>query len=123
MTPLAPIRDKFERALRNGERLHLEPEQVRAFARTVLWGMLAELTAKELADSWESELDQALPPTTMPPACSSGHSGSGLEPNAANGASAGMMRGPDQAAVGRAASRRASEAVAQVGRRKRQKTH
>src|SRR3546814_4456473 len=59
---LAPIRDKFERALRNGERLHLEIDQVRIIARTPIWPMLADLTAKELARSEEhtSELQSLM---------------------------------------------------------------
>src|SRR3546814_8170216 len=106
---LAPIRDKFERALRNGERLHLEIDQVRIIARTPIWPMLADLTAKELASLWESEQPDPAPPapTTTPPASSSDPSGSGTEQIAMTGTSAGTLTVKMAAAVEQA--ERASE--------------
>src|SRR3546814_2191094 len=86
---LAPIRDKFERALRNGERLHLEIDQVRIIARTPIWPMLADLTAKELASLWESEQPNPAPPppATTPPASSLDPIGSNTGLSGTTGAS------------------------------------
>src|SRR3546814_20975571 len=86
---LAPIRDKFERALRNGELLHLEIDQVRIIARTPIWPMLADLTAKELASLWESEQPNPAPPppATTPPASSLDPIGSNTGLSGTTGAS------------------------------------
>lgn len=121
---LAPIRDKMERALRNGERLHLEADQVRALVRTPIWALLADLTAKELAELWENEQPEpARPPATItPPASNLGTIGFTTEPSAKNGASPGTTMPEAEQAVGLAASRLASEAVIQVTRRKRHRT-
>src|SRR3546814_12510775 len=98
---LAPIRDKFERALRNGERLHLEIDQVRIIARTPIWPMLADLTAKELASLWESEQPNPAPPppATTPPASSLDPIGSNTGLSGRTGASSGTIPRLVQAAT------------------------
>ncbi|MGN6124166.1 MAG: hypothetical protein ACTHOJ_14575 [Sphingomonas oligoaromativorans] len=89
----APIRDKLERAARNGERLHLDTEQVRALVTSPIYATLAELTAQEFASQWHDvpPAPAAKPATITATASSSGRSGSGGAPSAPNGASAGTM--------------------------------
>jgi hypothetical protein len=74
----ASIRDKIERAARNGERLHLGPDQVRLLVRSPIFRMLAELVAEEVARQWDEEMDAAAtePPPTPPAGSSSDPSGS-----------------------------------------------
>ena len=118
---LAPIRDKMERALRNGERLHLEADQVRALVRTPLWALLAELTAKELADLWENEqpAPAPTPATTTPPASNLARSGSTIAPSETSGSSHGTMTEGQGGAVERAERAQALAAVSRLGRRRR----
>jgi hypothetical protein len=113
VTVLAPIRDKMERALRNSERLHLDVDQVRALARTPVWALLAELTAKEIAALWENEQHEPAPPPAMttPPVSSSAPSGSTIAPNAISGSSRGTTTEDTDELVERAERRRALAAV------------
>lgn len=107
----APIRDKIERAARNGERLHLDPAQVRALVKSPIYAKLCEMTAEEFASQWHDDPAPAAQETTTPPASSSAHSGSGIAPIATTGTSAGMSTGPMAAAVERAERAQAWEAV------------
>lgn len=117
----APIRDKFERAFRNEERLHLDFNQVRALVASPVYATLANLSAKEFADQCQDEeTEEAATPRI---ASNSGHSGFGTGPIATTGASVGTMTEAQAESVGRAASQRASAAVKAVVRPRRQKTH
>src|SRR3546814_11847268 len=92
---VAPMREKLGRVLRNGERLHRGIDRVRIIARTPIWPMLAELTAKELASLWESEQPNPAPPppATTRPASSLDPIGSNTGLSGTTGASAGTIPG------------------------------
>lgn len=111
---------KLDRAAVNGTKLHLDVNLVRALATSPVYATLAEMKAKEFALLWQKEKVQA---AGVPAASNSAPSGSGTEQIAMIGESAGTMTAEQEASVGLAASRQASEAVAQINRQKRRKTH
>ena len=117
--PYTAITDALERAARNGTRAHLDADLVRALIASEAYSLLLADRKKEIISSWQDN-EKALP---QPVERSSGHSGSGIAPIGTTGASAGMMTEDQQEAVGLAASRQASEAVAQIARPKRRRTH
>jgi hypothetical protein len=123
--PITSAMDILERAARNGERAHLSPELVRALIAHPAYQRYAETRTKELIDSWappEKAAAPRKPAMTTPPASNSGRSGSGTAANETSGASAGTIPAGMKAAVGRAASLRASAAVEMVRRQHRPKT-
>ena len=121
MQPFTEISEQLERAARNGTKVHLTNDLVRALIESDAYSIITAERTKELVATWQDQHEKAATPT--PAASSSARSGSGIAPIAMTGASAGMMTEQDQEAVGRAASRRALEAVQQtVGRRRQPKT-
>ncbi|MGQ2942879.1 MAG: hypothetical protein ACT6Q7_02640 [Blastomonas fulva] len=78
--PFSDIMTKLRRSWRNGERLHLDREQVLAIIQSPLYAMLAELEAKEVSTTWQSEQSNS----------GSASSGSHGAPIARSGPSAGM---------------------------------
>jgi hypothetical protein len=114
----ASIRDKVERAYRNGERLHLDVGQVRRLVRSPLFSLLAELVAKELAEECQQDQEGAAappPPTTTTAGPNSGHSGSTGARSAASGQSHGTMTEAEAALVESAERRRALAIVERAG--------
>lgn len=53
--PFTDIMSKLRRSWKNGERLHLDREHVIAFIQSPLYGLLAELEAKEATQQWQSD--------------------------------------------------------------------
>jgi len=89
------ILKRLERAATQGERLHLDPEQVRALIGSPIYGALLELKAKEIAALWQSDT-QAIAPSHG--GSSSTAIGSTTAPTAASGPSAGTMSPPERGA-------------------------
>lgn len=112
----AAILSKIETAALAGKPVRLDEDQVRAFVGSPAYLAMCEMKQKELAASWHEESQEQVP------APSSGHSGSGIAPTETSGASVGTMTAAERAAVERAASKRASEAVRAAVPRKRLKT-
>lgn len=79
--PFTDILDKMQRAAKNGERVHLDFEQVRAFIGSPLYSTLNQLHAEEVEQSWQSRQ----------PVSRLVSSGSTIEKTAMTGASAGMI--------------------------------
>jgi hypothetical protein len=124
-TPITAALDLLERAARTGDRAHLPADLARALIAHPAYARYAETRTKELIDSWappEKPAAPRKPATTTPPESSSGRSGSGIAANETSGASAGTMTAANEESVGRAASRRALEAVIQIRRQQRRKT-
>lgn len=117
-TGFAGIRDKIERAFRNQERLHLDVVQVRALVQSPLFPLLAELVAKEFAESWQEDLEKVADGAT-PAASNSDPSGSTGAPTAPRGSSAGTTTGAGSELLELAARRRALSIAKQMGGRPR----
>lgn len=83
------ILDRIQRAARNGERLHLDVDQVRALVRSPVYATLTELHTQELESSWQQE--PAAPPVRKGKSSEPGPSGSDGDPTAMSGASAGTI--------------------------------
>ena len=86
--PFSDIMTKLRRSWRNGERLHLDREQVLAIIQSPLYAMLAELEAKEVSNTWQNEQSSI----------GSASSGSPGAPIARNGPSAGTTKPLEPAA-------------------------
>lgn len=114
VAPFVEFAAAIEKSARNGTRAHIPPEISRALIESPAYAAIVNERTKELVASWEGRLQQ-------PPVSSSDHSGSGIAPSATNGASVGTMTAENQESVGRAASRRASAAIAMVAPRKRRR--
>lgn len=112
----AGIRDKVERAFRNGERLHLDPAQVRVLVQSPLFPMLAELAAKEFAEGWREEVEQTV--QKMVDGSSSAPSGCTGGPIGTAGSFAGTTTAAVDAALESAARRRALSTVKGMGARR-----
>jgi hypothetical protein len=124
-TPIAALIDLVERSVRTGTKAHLPADLSRALMSHPAYARLLETRTKELIDSWQSEqpAPAAKPETTTPPVSKLGRSGSGIAANETSGASAGTIPAGMKAAVGHAASLRASAAVETVRRQHKHKTH
>ena len=117
----ADIRDKVERAARNQQRLHLDPEQVRLLVRSPIWTTLAQLAAEEFVRRWSIEENAGTLPgsSAPPPAPSSGPSGSTGAKSAKSGRSPGTTTAEEDVLVESAERRRALRTVATTGSRRR----
>ena len=105
MTCFSEIANRLRRAIRNGERLHLDQEHVIALMTSPIYPALAQLESEELADQWQHN--------------GSDNSGSHGAPTEASGRSAGMIAPlePD------AESQLASATIAMVRRQARRNKH
>jgi len=105
----AEINERLRRAARNGTRLHLDLEHVRALMDPRIYSVLAEIEAEEVRKQWQTDESQQQSVSSLVP------SGSGIARTATIGTS---VISPD---VSRGARRQVSAALAE-NRLKRQKT-
>jgi hypothetical protein len=104
------INSRLRRAVRNGTRLHLDPEHARALMQPRFYALLAEAEAQEITSLCASANDSGPPapqPRPSPPAndSRSDNIGSGIGPTETTGTSAGSK------VVQLAAEEQVSEAV------------
>ncbi len=116
---LVILRDKIERAYRNGERLHLDVDQVHALVGSPLFALLAELVAEEFKRKC-AEVDPNVPqrrtaPRKHPNSDPSAFSGERTE---TSGSSHGTMTETQAELVASAERRRALAAVQKTGGRR-----
>lgn len=113
---------RLRRAARSGGRLHLEPAHVRALLDPRAYGTLSALEAEELNSLCGQDNQPLVKAERVHTAINSVPIGSGIDPIATIGRSAGIQQEMTDEAVGLAASRLASAAVMKVSPRRRRAT-